>query len=148
MGVNMVGFCINDDEVCCDASRNEIIRRYFNALNKFAQGETNDSEVNKIALLFNQAKIDVSYRRVVTAARSRAERDGAPSSAIELSDGTIITAQTSPLLGPSAALLLNAMKHLAGIDHSVKLIPQGDDRTNSGNENQLSTQSQPQTAYR
>ena len=124
MGVNMVGFCINDDEVCCDASRNEIIRRYFNALNKFAQGETNDSEVNKIALLFNQAKIDVSYRRVVTAARSRAERDDAPSSAIELSDGTIITAQTSPLLGPSAALLLNAMKHLAGIDHSVKLIPQ------------------------
>ena len=99
MGVNMVGFCINDDEVCCDASRNEIIRRYFNALNKFAQGETNDSEVNKIALLFNQAKIDVSYRRVVTAARSRAERDDAPSSAIELSDGTIITAQTSPLLG-------------------------------------------------
>ena len=60
----------------------------------------------------------------MTAARSRAERDDAPSSAIELSDGTIITAQTSPLLGPSAALLLNAMKHLAGIDHSVKLIPQ------------------------
>ena len=124
MGVNMVGFCINDDEVCCEASRNEIIRRYFTALNRFAQGETNDSEVNKIALLFNQAKIDVSYRRVVTAARSRAERDNAPSSAIELSDGTIITAQSSPLLGPSAALLLNAMKHLAGIDHAVKLIPQ------------------------
>lgn len=124
MGVNMVGFCISDDDVCCDASRNEIIRRYFTALNRFAEGESNDTEVNKIALLFNQAKIDIYYRRVVTAARSRAERDGVPCSAIELSDGTIITASTSDLLGPSAALLLNAMKHLAGIDHDVKLIPQ------------------------
>ena len=124
MGVNMVGFCIDDDDVCRHASNNEIIRRYFTALNAMAQGEANDSEVNKIALLLKQAKIDTSYRRPIAAARQRAETDGVPCSAIELADGTVITASTSPLLGPSAALILNAIKHLAGIDHSVKLIPQ------------------------
>lgn len=124
MGVNMVGFCISDNDVCCDASRNEIIRRYFTALGHLAQGDTGDDEVNKIALLFNQAKIDISYRKTVAAARGRASITGVPCSAIELGDGTIITAKSSDLLGPSAALLLNAMKHLAGIKHEVKLIPQ------------------------
>lgn len=125
MGVNMVGFCISDDDVCCQASDNEIIRRYFTAVNNLAKGDGNEKEVNKIALLFNQAKIDVSYRRTVAAARQRAEFSGRACSAIELSDGTIITAESGDLLGPSAALLLNAIKHLAGIDHDVKLIPQG-----------------------
>lgn len=124
MGVNMVGFCISDDEVCCDASKNEIIRRYYTALNQLAMGACNDSEVNKIALLMKQAKITPYYRKPVGAAKERAEKSGVPCSAIELSDGTIITAETSELLGPSAALILNAIKHLAGIDHSVKLIPQ------------------------
>ena len=124
MGVNMVGFCISDDKVCCDASKEEIIRRYFTALNRMAQGEDNANEVNKIALLFKQAKIDISFRKPVTAARERAERSGVPCSAIQLADSTVITAETSELLGPSAALILNAIKHLAGIDHSVKLIPQ------------------------
>ena len=124
MGVNMVGFCIDDDEVCCDASKNEIIRRYFTALNHRAEGACNEAEVNKIKLLFNQAKITTAYRKSTVAARERAERSGVPSSAIELADGSIITAETSALLGPSAALILNATKHLAGIDHSIKLIPQ------------------------
>lgn len=124
MGVNMVGFCINDDEVCREASKNEIIRRYYTALNRLALGEGNDGEVNKIKLLLQQAKIDTSYRRTTVAAKERAERSGHACSAIELADGTIITAETSELLGPSAALILNAIKHLAGIDHSVKLIPQ------------------------
>ncbi|MDE5568597.1 MAG: DUF1846 domain-containing protein [Muribaculaceae bacterium] len=124
MGVNMVGFCINDDEVCCEASKDEIIRRYYTALNELAIGKGNESEVNKIALLFKQAKIDTSYRKTTVAAKERAEKSGRPSSAIELADGTIITAESGELLGPSAALLLNALKHLAGIDHSIKLIPQ------------------------
>lgn len=124
MGVNMVGFCISDDDVCCDASRQEIIRRYFTALNRMAQGEGNEAEVSKTSLLLKQAKIDLGYRRPIAAARERADRSGVPASAIELPDGTIITAETSALLGPSAALILNAVKHLAGIDHQVKLIPQ------------------------
>ncbi len=124
MGVNMVGFCIDDDDVCSRASKDEIIRRYYTALCNLATGDGKDSEVNKIALLMKQAKIDTAYRRTTTAARKRAEKSGVPCSAIELADGTIITAETGSLLGTSAALILNAIKHLAGIDHDIKLIPQ------------------------
>lgn len=124
MGVNMVGFCISDDLVCRQASDNEIVRRYYNALNRLAEGHNTDAEVSKIQLLFKQAGITPEYRSCAVAALERAKTSGVPCSALELSDGTIITAETSPLLGPSAALLLNALKHLAGIDHGVKLIPQ------------------------
>ena len=125
MGVNMVGFCITDDAVCCEASKQEIIRRYYNALNDFALGTGTEQEVNKIALLFKQVGINSAYRKVTVAAKERREQSlGVAASAIELHAGTIITAQASDLLGSSAALLLNATKHLAGIDHEVKLIPQ------------------------
>lgn len=125
MGVNMVGFCISDDEVCCEASKQEIIRRYYNSLNDLAAGKSADTEVSKIALLFKQAGINSAYRKTTTAAREKMEQTmGKPASAIELQDGTIITAKASDLLGSSAALLLNATKYLAGIDHEVKLIPQ------------------------
>ncbi len=124
MGVNMVGFCISDDEVCAEASKQEIIRRYYDATNKFANGANNEAEIKKIRMLFNQAKIDKNYRKVVSAALRRKEETGHTSTAIELSDGTIITGGSTPLLGASAALLLNTTKYLAGIDHDVKLIPQ------------------------
>ncbi len=124
MGVNMIASCISDDSVCCEAAKNEIIRRYYTALDKLAEGECNDAEVNKISILLKQAGITTDYRKTTVAARERKEQCGVASSAIELHDGTIITAETSPLLGPSAALILNAIKHLAGIDHREKLIPQ------------------------
>lgn len=124
MGVNMVGFCICDDEVCREASKQEIIRRYYAALNSMADGKDATAEVQKIAILFKQAGINSAYRRTTIAAKEKAEQTGHTSSAIELSDGTIITAKSSELLGCSAALLLNAMKYLAGMDKEVKLIPQ------------------------
>ncbi len=125
MGVNMAGFCISDDGVCCEASRDEIIRRYFNALCNYASGKSSDNEINKISLLMKRAQIKPEDRKATVAARARKEEEGGiPAAAIELADGTIITAKTSPLLGPSAALILNAIKHLAHIDHSIKLIPQ------------------------
>ena len=124
MGVNMVGFCISNDEACREASRQEIIRRYYEALNRLAEGNGNEDEVSKIALLLKQAGITTDDRRCTVAAKERKARSGVHAAAIELADGTLITSETSPLLGPSAALLLNATKHLAGIDHSVKLIPQ------------------------
>ncbi|MBO4690309.1 MAG: DUF1846 domain-containing protein [Paludibacteraceae bacterium] len=129
MGVNMVGFCISDDEVCCEASKQEIIRRYFQALCRLAGGACNDAEIQKLALLQKQVGINTAYRKCVVAARERREQAGtgrpfAQAAAMELPDGTIITAGASPLLGSSAALLLNVMKHMAGIDHSIKLIPQ------------------------
>ena len=124
MGVNMVGFCISDDDICQEASRQEIVRRYYTALDKLALGACNENEVTKLKLLFKQAKIDTDYRKCTVAAKARLEETGVPCSAIELEDGNIITASSSPLLGTCASLLLNATKHLAGIDHSVKLISQ------------------------
>ena len=124
MGVNMVGFCISDDQVCCEASKAEIIRRYYAATNKLADGACNDSEVHKIQMLFNQLKITTADRRTTVAANERKEKTGHSCAAIELEDGTIITSQSGALLGCCAALLLNVTKHLAGIDHEVKLIPQ------------------------
>ena len=124
MGVNMVGFCISDDEVCRKASEAEIIRRYYAATNKLADGACNESEVHKIQMLFNQLKISTNNRPTTVAANERKRTSGHTSAAIELEDGTIITSKSSPLLGCCAALLLNVTKHLAGIDHQVKLIPQ------------------------
>ena len=124
MGVNMVGYCLSDDEICCEASKQEIIRRYYTALCNLAKGKGSENEVNKIALLMKQARISTADRKTTLAAKERKEQEGAAAAAMELQDGTIITAHTSPLLGPSAALILNATKHLAGIPHEVKLIPQ------------------------
>ena len=130
MGVNMVGFCISDDEAVREASKQEIIRRYFHALCRLANGACNDAEIQKLALLQKQVSINTAYRKTVIAARERKEQSGGglrpytQAAAIELHDGRIITADSSSLLGSSAALLINVMKELAGIDHSVKLIPQ------------------------
>ncbi len=124
MGVNMVGYCISDDAVCREASLQEIIRRYYTALCNFADGKAAESEVNKIALLMKRAQITTAVRKTTVAAKERLDRSGVATAAIELGDGTILTGETSSLLGPSAALLLNALKHLAGIAHNVKLIPQ------------------------
>ncbi len=124
MGVNMVGFCISDDEACCEASKNEIIRRYYAATNKLAAGACNEAEISKIQMLFKQANITTAYRKVTVAAKDHKKETGHTSAAIELEDGTIICGHSSELLGCSAALLLNVTKHLAGIDHELKLIPQ------------------------
>jgi len=123
MGVNMAGYCICDDKVCCEAARQEIIRRYYSAVNALAKGKCNDSEVSKITLLMRQAGIAVENRKVVVAAKEKKEDSGVSSAAIELNDGTILKAKTIPLLGSSASLLLNATKYLAGIPKDAKLIP-------------------------
>lgn len=122
MGVNMIGNCISDEEVCCKAAQEEIIRRYYYALCKLAEKGSNENEVNKIALIMKQAKLTTDFRRTTVAAREKQAESGGASAAIELHDGTIITSRTSSLLGSSAALLLNATKHLAGIPHDKKLI--------------------------
>ncbi|MBR1941939.1 MAG: DUF1846 domain-containing protein [Bacteroidaceae bacterium] len=124
MGVNMIGYCISDDEVCSEASKQEIIRRYYTALCNMYDGRNNEHEVNKLVLLMKQMKLTTADRRCTVAAAERKEQTGVPAAAIELADGTMITSKTTALLGPSAALLLNAMKYLAGIDHNLKLIPQ------------------------
>lgn len=103
MGVNMAGNCIIDDEACCEASRQEILRRYYQALNRVVKEDVGKEEVYKIELLMKQAKLTTDMRKVVPAALKRAEETGAPAAAIELPDGTIATGKTTNLLGASAA---------------------------------------------
>ena len=122
MGVNMAGNCIVDDEFTRKASKQEIIRRYYTALCEQKTGAIGIDQVTKIELLMNKAGVTVQDRAVVSPALKKAEITDAPATAMELNDGTIITGKTSSLLGASAALLLNALKVLAGLDDSVHLI--------------------------
>lgn len=122
MGVNMVGHAIIDDEACREAARQEIVRRYFKALVDERRDELDDTVSSRIALVMSKAGCSVEDRRVVAAALDMEARTGAPGSALELADGRIITGKTSELLGCSAAMLLNALKELAGIDGQVDLL--------------------------
>lgn len=122
MGVNMAGNCIFDDEVCREASLQEVIRRYYSSLNRLVKEECRPEELYKIELLMKQAKISTEARKVVSAALLKAETSEGPAAAMELADGRLITGKTSDLLGASAALILNATKALAGIDKEVHLI--------------------------
>ena len=122
MGVNMVGNCIVDDEAARNASRQEIIRRYYSALCDKKKGKGSDEAVRKLELLIKKAGVDLSSRRVVAAALQRAEETGRPAAAMELPDGSIVTGKTSDLLGASSALLLNALKKLANMPDELHLI--------------------------
>ena len=122
MGVNMAGNCIVDDEACCEASRQEIIRRYYTALCGQRQGTVREEEVFKLELLMKKAGVSTADRAVVAPALQRAQETGAPAAAMQLPDGRIVTGRTSDLLGPCAALMLNALKTLAGISDEIHLI--------------------------
>ena len=125
MGVNMAGYCISDDAATRDASLNEIIRRYFDALCDHKSGLTGDAELTKIESLMNQAGITEEYRRCVRPALDRARDTGNPAVAIELPDGRLITGKTSDLLGASSAAILNAVKLLSGQPKEQLLIDPG-----------------------
>ena len=124
MGVNMAGNCIFDKEAVKQAADNEIIRRYYDAQCRKSKGEADETETMKIELLMEQAGINIADRKVIASANQRADETGAPAAAIELPDGRIITGKTTSLLGASSALLLNALKALAGIPKDIRLIPQ------------------------
>ncbi len=122
MGVNMVGNCITDDEAVRAASKEELIRRYYAALCEQKENPNDSHAVGKIELLMQKADVCVTDRAVVNAANNKSELTGGPAAAIELPGGTLITGKTSPLLGAGAAMILNALKTLAGIDDKVELI--------------------------
>ena len=122
MGVNMAGNCICDDEVCCEASRQEIIRRYYQSLNRMVKDEATKQEVYTLELLMKQAKVSVNDRRVVTVAKQVAEERKCAVIALELEDGSIVTGKTTDLLGPASAVLLNAIKALGNIADEMHLI--------------------------
>ncbi len=122
MGVNMAGNCIIDDEVCCDASRKEIIRRYFSISTNVIRGKSDESQVNKLELLMNKAGISPEYCPAVPRALERAEETQSPAGAMVLPDGRIVTGKTSSTLGAASAMLLNALKALGNIDSETDLI--------------------------
>jgi len=122
MGVNMAGFGIVDDEAVRDAAKQEIIRRYYHTLCQKRQGTAGDDQILKLELLMKQAGVTIDDRAVVSAANIKAETTGEPAAAIQLPDGRVLTGRTSTLLGASSALLLNALKALAGIPDEVQLI--------------------------
>ena len=122
MGVNMAGYCISDDEVCREASRQEVIRRYYKALVHEKRDELEPTQSDRIALLMGSLGVTREDRPVVTPALEVAARTKAPAAAIELPDGRIVTGKTSPLLGACSAMLLDSLKALAGIDPAVKLL--------------------------
>ena len=122
MGVNMAGNCITDDDAVCEASRQEIIRRYYHALCDHRQGRLEEESVYKIELLMNQAGVTAKDRPVIQQALNRAESTGLPAVALQLPDGKCVTGRTSDLLGASAAVLMNALKELGGIGHPMHLI--------------------------
>ncbi len=122
MGVNMAGNCIFDDEAVCAAANQEILRRYYAALCNLRKGSGSKEEVNKIDLLVKQSGLSEADRPVIAAAKAKAEQSGAPAAAIELPDGTIVTGKTSSLLGPVAAMLLNALKVQAHLPDPVLLL--------------------------
>lgn len=122
MGVNLVGHCISDDQVCREAANQEIIRRYYKALVEERRDELDDTISHRVAMVMSKARTTIEERKVVAPARELAEVTGAPASAVQLADGTIITGKTSDLLGCSSAMLLNALKHLAGIDREIDLL--------------------------
>ena len=122
MGVNMVGNCITDDEICKEASKQEIIRRYFQCLSDIKRGRGSKDVLYKLELLMKQADISEYDRKVVGPALELEAETGHPAVAIELPDGQIITGKTSDLLGSSAGALLNAIKVLCGIEHEIHLV--------------------------
>lgn len=122
MGVNMAGYCITDDDVVCAASRQEILRRYYTARCEKKAGLAGDEPVKKIELLMNQAGVSTEDRPVIAAAKKKAELTGEPAAALQLRDGRIVTGKTTPLLGASAAMLLNALKALGNIQKEIHLI--------------------------
>ncbi|MBR2824704.1 MAG: DUF1846 domain-containing protein [Solobacterium sp.] len=125
MGVNMIGYCITDDEAAIEASKAEVIRRYYHALVDLKNEKIQESSFDKIELIMNELGINPSDREVTRVAREKAEETGAPAMAIQLPDGRIVTGKTSSLFGPSAAVITNAIKALGGIDKKTLLIDPG-----------------------
>lgn len=122
MGVNMVGFCIIDDQAAQDAAKQEILRRYYNTVVEFKRGHVKENSVQKIQLLMNQLGLQPTDRKVSYIAQNKANESNGPAMALELPDGRIVTGKTSSLFGPSAAVIINAIKKLAGIDDEQDLI--------------------------
>lgn len=122
MGVNMAGKCIVDDEIVREASCQEIVRRYYQAMCGMKKGDDKTDEIGKLEMLMHQSGYTTDDYAVAVTARKVEAETGEPAAAIELPDGRIIVGKNKQLLGASSAMLLNALKALAGISDEVLLL--------------------------
>ena len=123
MGVNMIGYAIDDDKVVCEASRQEIIRRYYKALCDYKTGDSNEDVSKRIKLLMNELEINpLEERPVIKIAREKSKAFDLPVIALELPDGKIITGKKTEILSPASSLILNAIKELTNIPDEVDLL--------------------------
>ena len=122
MGVNMVGLCISDDEACREAGRNEIVRRYFNTAEELKRTGVGSSALEKIEILMKQADVTVDLSPAHAACLAKEEATGAPAAAMVMPNGDVVTGKTSDLLGAASSLLLNALKHQAGIPKKTYIV--------------------------
>ena len=122
MGVNMVGLCISDDEACREAGRNEIVRRYFNTAEELKRTGVGSSALEKIEILMKQAEVTVDLSPAHAACLAKEEATGAPAAAMVMPNGDVVTGKTSDLLGAASSLLLNALKHQAGIPKKTYIV--------------------------
>ena len=122
MGVNMVGFCITDDAVCQEAAKNEIVRRFFREAVNYRRTGLGESALSKLRLLMSQADLTADYSPAHAACLEKEAETGAPAAAMVLPDGALVTGKTSELLGAASSLLLNSLKHMAGIEKDVYVV--------------------------
>ena len=122
MGVNMVGYCIKDENIVEEASKKEIVRRYYNELNNYKLGLTDEDACKKIKLLMNELKIDEKYLDVIEPALQKSEKDQKPVISIKLSKKKIITGKETDILSPACTVVLNAIKELSKIPDDINLI--------------------------
>jgi uncharacterized protein (UPF0371 family) len=122
MGVNMVGFCITDDEAVRKAACQEIIRRYYSAACGYKRGIIGREQIDKAELIMSRAGVSVDDRPVVAAALARDQETGGAAMAIELPDGSMVTGRNGSMMGAAAGALMNALKALAGIQPDIDLI--------------------------
>ncbi|MDY3036237.1 MAG: DUF1846 domain-containing protein [Absicoccus sp.] len=122
MGVNMAGFAIEDDSICCQASQQEIIRRYFESYTRYVNEQCSMDEVNKQTIIMEKAGISIEDRKCLVAARNKAKKTHSFSGAIELADGTLITGKTTNFMGAVSNTLINALKYLALLPDNENVI--------------------------
>ena len=122
MGVNMVGFAITDDDACRDASKMEIVRRYFSAVEAVRRTGVGDEQVDRLKLIMKKAGIDKNYSPARSAALTREQLTGGPVGAMVMPDGSVVTGKTSTRLGAASSLIMNALKHVSGVDLELEVI--------------------------
>lgn len=122
MGVNMIKSCIIDDDVVQKAAKMEIIRRYYFTLCEYKQDICKKDIVDRMETLMNELNLSINDRNIVKVALDKSEKENKEVIAIELQNGKILTGKESDLLSASGAMLLNALKELAGIPDEVYLL--------------------------